>query len=68
MYHAHSGLHRMNGVYGSLIVRESNDPNRDLYDYDLDEHRIVLSDWKNVMVETAAPGSKKVDQFPGIFS
>lgn len=64
LYHAHSGLHRMNGLYGSLIVRESNDPNANLYDYDLNEHSIALSDWKNVMVETAAPGSKKIDQFP----
>lgn len=64
MYHAHSGLHRMNGVYGSLIVRDANDPNANLYDYDLDEHLIALSDWKNVMVETAVPGGKKIDQFP----
>lgn len=58
LYHAHSGLHRMNGLFGSLIVREANDPNADLYDYDLDEHSIVLSDWNNVAVETTAPGTK----------
>lgn len=64
LYHAHSGLHRLNGLYGSLTVRKPNDPNADLYDYDLDEHLVVLSDWNNVNSESYAPGSSKIDQFP----
>lgn len=64
MYHAHSGLHRMNGLFGKLIVREPNDPNANLYDYDLDEHVIILADWNNVTAEIAAPGSKRIPQIP----
>lgn len=64
MYHAHSGVHRMNGLFGNLIVREANDPNADLYDYDLNEHLILLSDWNNVLAEVAAPGHKALDQYP----
>lgn len=54
----------MNGLFGKLIVREPNDPNADLYDYDLDEHVILLSDWNNAMAEIRAPGSKNLDTYP----
>lgn len=37
----------MDGIYGSIIVRQppSLDPNSHLYDYDLTTHVILLSDW-----------------------
>lgn len=46
-YHGHSGHHKANGQYGALIVRENPwlDPNFDLYDHDLKEHVLVISDW-----------------------
>lgn len=55
-YHAHSGLHRTNGVVGKLNIREQFDPNADQYDFDLKEHSVLLSDWNNMLAEELAPG------------
>ncbi|XP_046632663.1 laccase-like [Daphnia pulicaria] len=46
-YHSHSGFQRVDGVFGSLIVRQSrqSDPHSSLYDYDLPEHVLLVSDW-----------------------
>lgn len=48
----------MDGIYGSIIVRQapSQDPNSHLYDYDLTTHVMLLSDW---MHEDA------MERFPG---
>lgn len=46
-YHAHSGLQQSNGLIGTIDVRDQDDPNADFYDYDLDEHSIILTDWTN---------------------
>lgn len=47
IWHSHSGVQRSNGVYGALIVRQLDKDNVhvDLYDHDLPEHTILLSDW-----------------------
>lgn len=63
-YHGHSGLQRMNGVFGALIVREPDDPHADLYDFDLPEHEIVLSDWNNRLAEEMLPGVRNQDVEP----
>lgn len=55
-YHAHSGVHRTNGIVGKLNIREQHDPNADQYDYDLTEHSILLADWNNVLAEEFSPG------------
>ncbi|XP_025829791.1 laccase-5 isoform X2 [Agrilus planipennis] len=57
-WHSHTGLQKLDGLYGSIVVRQapSKDPNSHLYDYDLTTHVIVLSDW---MHEDAA------ERFPG---
>lgn len=41
------GFQRADGVFGSLIVRQSpdRDPQSRLYDHDLPEHVILVSDW-----------------------
>ena len=41
------GFQRADGVFGSLIVRQSkqSDPQSALYDYDLPEHVMLVSDW-----------------------
>uniref|UniRef100_A0A0P5ZF44 Multicopper oxidase n=1 Tax=Daphnia magna TaxID=35525 RepID=A0A0P5ZF44_9CRUS len=46
-YHSHSGFQRADGAFGSLIVRQSRlkDPLSSLYDHDLPEHVILVSDW-----------------------
>ncbi|XP_049823359.1 uncharacterized protein LOC109603788 isoform X2 [Aethina tumida] len=57
-WHAHTGLQKMDGLYGSIVIRQppSKDPNSNLYDYDLTTHVMLLSDW---MHEDAA------ERFPG---
>lgn len=51
-YHSHTGLQRSNGCVGSLTVRDQHDPNAELYDYDLSEHSVLLSDWNNYLAES----------------
>lgn len=49
MWHAHSGLQRADGVFGSLVVHEPNNMNPYInqYDFDLTEHVIIVNDWIN---------------------
>ncbi|XP_071494140.1 uncharacterized protein [Diadema antillarum] len=46
-WHGHSGMHRADGVFGALIVREpaQADPHSDLFDHDLPEHVLLVHDW-----------------------
>lgn len=62
--HAHSGVHRSNGLVGPLIVREENDPNDKMYDYDLAEHHILLFDWDNELAESHEPGVQNASPKP----
>lgn len=59
LYHAHSGLHRSNGIIGKLIVRDTNDTNAQFYDFDLFDHSIILTDWNNELAEENAPGIRE---------
>ncbi|KOB77132.1 Laccase 1 [Operophtera brumata] len=46
-WHSHIGLQRGDGTTGALIVREPkrNSPHRLLYDTDISEHVILVTDW-----------------------
>ncbi|CAG9861310.1 unnamed protein product [Phyllotreta striolata] len=46
-YHSHIGMQRVDGMFGAIIVRatEENNPHSDLYDFDLSEHVMVVTDW-----------------------
>ncbi|XP_076675785.1 uncharacterized protein LOC143372965 [Andrena cerasifolii] len=57
-WHSHSGLQKMDGLAGSLIIREpaQQDPNSHLYDYDLSNHIIFLSDWMHEETTSRHPG------------
>ncbi|XP_026286003.1 uncharacterized protein LOC113211746 [Frankliniella occidentalis] len=57
-WHSHSGLHKVNGVVGTLIIRESleDNPTCDRYDVDVSEHVIILQDWMHVPAEFVFPG------------
>lgn len=52
-YHAHTGFHRGDGVFGSLIVRQpvADDPNHSTFDYDLPEHVMLFHDWLHIPTE-----------------
>lgn len=57
-YHSHAGHHRVDGIFGALIVREpyENDPNAYLHDYDFGEHVILVADWMHELSEMFIPG------------
>ncbi|XP_015521800.2 laccase-2 [Neodiprion lecontei] len=58
-YHSHTGLHRTNGQYGVLTIREprSEEPwPKDLYEFDLPVHTIFLADWMHETAEMFFPG------------
>ncbi|XP_071500404.1 uncharacterized protein [Diadema antillarum] len=46
-WHSHSGLQRADGIYGSVIVRQTSsaEPHRDLYDVDDPHHVLVIAEW-----------------------
>lgn len=67
LYHAHSGLHRTNGIFGKLTVREANDSSAEYFDYDLDENSIILADWNNELAEERAPGTLSETLLPESF-
>ena len=48
-WHAHTGLQRGEGVFGSLVVRQppSREPHTGSYDFDLPEHVLIVNEWQN---------------------
>lgn len=64
-YHSHAGHQKSNGVYGALIVRKlERKKQQELFDHDLSEHVIVLSDWMNQLTEDSFPGVKGKNSHP----
>ncbi|KAJ9592210.1 hypothetical protein L9F63_001211 [Diploptera punctata] len=57
-WHSHSGVQKLNGVQGSLIIRQpkEDDPNSKFYDFDLPEHVLFIQDWHHAEAETRTPG------------
>lgn len=57
-YHSHAGHHKSNGIAGPLIIRaaRNEEPQSNLYDYDLSEHTIFLNDWLHSYAEMFVPG------------
>ncbi|KAJ1528150.1 hypothetical protein ONE63_008064 [Megalurothrips usitatus] len=57
-WHAHTGLQKMDGLYGSLVVRQA--PARDVhssrYDFDLPHHVCLISDWIHELATERFPG------------
>ncbi|KAK9884425.1 hypothetical protein WA026_007272 [Henosepilachna vigintioctopunctata] len=51
-WHSHIGLQRGDGIFGGLIVRapREKDLHRNRYDFDLDEHVIIITDWDHSLV------------------
>lgn len=46
-WHSHSGIQRMDGVFGALVIRQDDaaEPHLGLYEHDLPEHTIIINDW-----------------------
>ncbi|PSN33041.1 hypothetical protein C0J52_26096 [Blattella germanica] len=62
-WHAHTGLQKLDGLYGSIVVRQapSQDPNSHLYDFDLTTHVALLSDWMHEDALERYPGRLAVN-------
>lgn len=62
-WHAHTGLQKMDGLYGSIVIRQppSKDPNSNLYDYDLTTHVVLISDWFHENAAERFPGRLAVN-------
>ncbi|CAL7936374.1 unnamed protein product [Xylocopa violacea] len=47
LWHAHTALQKLDGIFGSFIVRDppEHDPHSHLYDFDLANHVILMNDW-----------------------
>ncbi|XP_029171325.1 laccase-1-like [Nylanderia fulva] len=58
-WHSHVGLQKMDGIFGSLTVRQSakRDVNSYLYDFDLSRHNFIISDWMHELASSRLPGS-----------
>ncbi|XP_043518680.1 laccase-5-like [Frieseomelitta varia] len=57
-YHAHTGLNKMDGVFGTLVIRtpRKQDPNRKYFDTDYSSHVVIISDWMNEGSTERFPG------------
>ncbi|CAL1684661.1 unnamed protein product [Lasius platythorax] len=57
-WHSHAGLQKMDGIVGSLTIRQSakRDVNSYLYNFDLSRHSIVISDWMHELALSRSPG------------
>nr|BCM26534.1 laccase-like multicopper oxidase 2 [Pseudothemis zonata] len=64
-YHAHTGLQKLDGLYGSFIVRQtpSEEVHAHLYDYDLTTHVMLVSDWMHEVAQERFPG--RLQRTPG---
>ncbi|XP_071653202.1 uncharacterized protein [Temnothorax longispinosus] len=70
-YHSHISVHMLDGQYGSLIVRDppSLNPQKALYDMDLPQHVVVISDLFHELALERFPGRYRsnVGQVPDNF-
>ncbi|XP_054263291.1 uncharacterized protein LOC128986794 [Macrosteles quadrilineatus] len=70
-YHSHSGLQKVDGMAGALIIRcpKEEDPHRKLYDYDLPSHVLVVQDLQHNTAETVYPGvwTRGLDQLASTY-
>lgn len=57
-YHGHAGHHKVNGLYGTIIVRKDKSlmENAVHYDKDLPEHAVLAADWMDDLGEHFMPG------------
>ncbi|XP_003699567.2 uncharacterized protein LOC100881299 [Megachile rotundata] len=66
-WHAHTGLNKMDGVFGSLVIRDpiEQDPYSNQYDFDLANHVIVISDWFHEESSERFPGRNNISGVTG---
>lgn len=59
-WHAHTGAQKMDGIFGSFVVRETEkqDVHSHLYDFDLANHVMLVNDWFTEETTSRFPGRK----------
>ncbi|XP_037922319.1 oxidoreductase OpS5 isoform X2 [Hermetia illucens] len=62
-WHSHTGLQKLDGLCGSIVVRQppSRDPNSHLYDFDLTTHIVLITDWLHEDAAERYPGRLAVN-------
>ena len=62
-WHAHTGVHKSNGLEGPIIVREPKAValNNRIWDDDLNEHIIFIADWFHDGAENHFPGTRIIN-------
>lgn len=65
-WHSHHGHQKVDGIFGSLIVRnwKEKEPNADQYQCDIKEHVIVINDWFHYPASMMVPGLQNISQIP----
>uniref|UniRef100_R4FLW6 Putative multicopper oxidase n=1 Tax=Rhodnius prolixus TaxID=13249 RepID=R4FLW6_RHOPR len=65
-YHSHSGVQKIDGLTGPIVVRDvlAAEPYAHLYDYDLFEHEIFIQDWTHTTADSLIPGLKREGSLP----
>ncbi|XP_043604927.1 laccase-4-like [Bombus pyrosoma] len=60
LWHAHTATQKLDGVFGSFIVRSppQDEPHQNLYDFDLANHVIVINDWFKEEATSRFPGRR----------
>ncbi|CAK9804050.1 LCC4 [Anthophora quadrimaculata] len=60
LWHAHTGTQKLDGLFGSFIVREpeQEEPYSRLYNFDLANHVIIISDWFKEESTSRIPGRR----------
>ncbi|XP_046745052.1 laccase-3-like [Diprion similis] len=67
-WHSHHGSQRIDGLYGSIVIRTPKPLHRNLYDYDRPEDVIVLSDWFHASGSEFWPGRYRYNPGQGAVS
>jgi hypothetical protein len=66
-----SGLQKLDGIEGNLVIRKpkSTDLNGNRYDVDIPEHTLMILDWMNTTAEERFPGllRREPGQLPTTF-
>ncbi|KAF5301108.1 hypothetical protein FQR65_LT08938 [Abscondita terminalis] len=59
-WHSHTGLQKVDGISGPIIIREAsvNNPYAFMYNYDLSSHVVFLQEWSHEYMDEKNPGRK----------
>lgn len=66
-----SGAQKMDGLVGSLVIRQPSpeEPHRDMYDKDIPSHTVIVQDWQHEPSDQIMPAFSQTvfDQGPASY-